>query len=144
MVRRADEADIDAILHIWLKTSIAAHHFIDASYWKNKIEDMRNIYLPSGDTYVYENPDNKDISGFICIVDNTLAAIFVLPEKQGKGIGKQLLNYIKRFKNKLSLTVYAKNILSIEFYKNQGFTITGKSIDAHTGEEEYIMTYSVI
>lgn len=144
MVRRADEADIDAILHIWLKTSIAAHHFIDASYWESKIDDMRNIYLPSGDTYVYENPDNKDISGFICIVDNTLAAIFVLPEKQGKGIGKELLNYIKRFKNKLSLTVYAKNILSIEFYKNQGFTITGKSIDAHTGEEEYIMTYSVI
>ena len=47
--------------------------------------------------------------------DNYIAGIFVKEAAQSKGIGKQLLNYVKELKSVLSLNVYQKNIRAISF-----------------------------
>ncbi len=31
-----------------------AHDFVKSEFWKSKVDDMREIYIPSGETYVYE------------------------------------------------------------------------------------------
>ena len=61
--------------------------------------------------------------------NNLLKTIYVLPEFQGKGIGKMLWQEAKRFcdQNKdiiLQVATYNKN--TIEFYKKLGFIDTGK------------------
>mgnify|MGYP000891905129 CR=1 FL=1 len=84
MIRRFEISDTEAIIKIWLDASIIAHNFMDANYWRGKADDMRNIYLPSATTYVYE--DSRKILGFIAMVDNYIAAVFVLPNYKGKAL----------------------------------------------------------
>lgn len=137
MIRVFEETDLDKIVQIWLDASIIAHDFIPSTYWKEKAEDMKNLYLPASKTFVYQN--DTVILGFISMVDNYIAAIFVNPESQGQGIGKQLIEYIKKQHTLITLGVYSKNIRSIDFYKRQGFVITNEKIEENTGEFETLM-----
>ncbi len=75
MIRKFQQPDIDQIIDIWLEASIEAHDFISSEFWKSKVKDMREVYIPSGETYVYE--ENGKIKGFASLFNDTLAAIFV-------------------------------------------------------------------
>lgn len=94
---------------------------------------MRNTY----ETVVAK--DEGKIVGFISLVDNVLAAIFVLPDYQGKGIGLKLLKNAFERRDSLLLTVYEKNTAARRFYHNHKFMESGKSVDEHTGEVEVLM-----
>ncbi len=54
MIRKFQQSDIDQVISIWLEASIKAHDFVNSEFWKSKVKDMREIYIPSGETYVYE------------------------------------------------------------------------------------------
>ncbi|CAQ83811.1 N-acetyltransferase [Photorhabdus asymbiotica] len=139
MIRPFNTQDMDSILHIWLSASLIAHKFIDADFWKSKVDDMRNIYIPLSENYVYEKQGS--VIGFFSLYENSIAAIFVAPSEQGKGIGKQLINYAKNLRNKLELEVYCQNTNSINFYLNCGFTEKEKIIDKNTGYPSLLMEY---
>ena len=59
MIRSYNSQDADRVIRIWLEASILAHHFIPAMYWIGKQDDMRNIYLPASNTYVFEDENIK-------------------------------------------------------------------------------------
>ena len=96
-------------------------------------------YIPASDTYVFT--EDEIIKGFFSLQGNTLSAMFVSPDFQGKGIGKQLMNKAKSLRNKLLLTVYRENPKSINFYKKCGFGIIKEKVDDHTGHLEILMEY---
>lgn len=77
MIRPFNTQDMDTILDIWLSASLIAHNFIDADFWKSKTDDMRNIYIPSSETYVFE--EQSFVKGFLSLYENRIAAIFVSP-----------------------------------------------------------------
>ncbi len=133
---------MDAIIKIWLDASVIAHDFIDSSYWRSKTDDMRNIYLPSAETHIYES--SGKILGFISMIGNFIAAVFVSPESQGQGIGKQLIDFAKARYRIIELAVYIENENSVEFYLKQGFKVVRESIEEHTGHAELIMVYDGI
>lgn len=139
MIRNFEQQDLDQVVRIWLEGSLIAHNFIPEDYWKGKSEEMREIYLPSSKTFVYEN---AELLGFISMKDNYIAALFVDPKEQGKGIGKQILNFVKCLYPSLELNVYAENLNSVEFYKKQGFVILEENIEEDTGHKEYKMRYT--
>lgn len=128
---------MEAVLKIWLEASIAAHDFIERGFWEAKVAEMRDVYLPSADTYVYEV--DGAVKGFVSLCDDTIAAIFVAPGAQGKGIGKQLIAKAKQLRRNLNLTVYKANQNSVEFYTRCGFVVEGEQIDEHTGQTELKM-----
>ncbi len=139
MIRKFRESDMAQVLKIWLDASIEAHDFVEHGFWESKVDDMENIYLPAGENYVYE--ENGKIKGFFSLVDETLAAIFVDPASQGCGIGKTLIAKAKKLRSSLKLSVYKKNIKSVNFYINHGFVIVKEQIDKHTGEAEILMSW---
>lgn len=139
MIRKYRQSDLDRVIDIWLKASIKAHDFVEKGFWKSKVKDMREIYIPSGETYVYDQ--EGQIKGFVSLVKDTLAAIFVSPDYQGTGIGKQLLAKAKEVRNNLNLCVYKENHQSIEFYKKNGFKIELEQIDEQTGHSELVMVF---
>ncbi len=137
MIRKFSGSDIDPVLDIWLSASIKAHDFVEASFWESQVENMRNIYIPASETYVFES-DSK-VVGFYSLYENNLAAIFVHPEFQGKGIGRQLISHAKKQKVSLTLSVYKENEDSYQFYLSQGFTVISEQTDELTGHQEYTM-----
>lgn len=140
MIRKFQQSDMDQVINIWLEASLKAHNFVKNEFWKSKVKDMRENYIPSGETYVYD--EEGTIKGFVCLFKDTIAAIFVSPNYQGKGIGKQLMTKSKEIRENLNLTVYKKNHKSIEFYKKCGFIIKLEQIDEHTGHPELLMVFS--
>lgn len=139
MIRKNTEDDLDKILDIWLNASIKAHDFVAAEFWQSQLENMRNIYLPAAETYVYEM--ESGVVGFYALHQDNLAAIFVAPECQGQGIGKQLLDHAKTRRRVLTLTVYKENQASCQFYLSQGFSVLNEQLDDHTGQPEYVMRW---
>ncbi len=65
---------------------------------------------------VYLAVKGKAVLGFIALVNNNLAAIFMEPTMQGEGVGSLLLDYSKSIQNVLWLKVYEKNNGAIQFY----------------------------
>ena len=140
MIRAYKSSDITKILEIWLEASIEAHDFIDSKFWKSKVDEMRDVYIPSAETYVYE--EKGIVKGFVSLSNNILAAIFVSPKDQGKGIGMQLMQKVKDIRNNLSLTVYKENKRSINFYIKCGFSVVQEQTDSNTGHQEFVMTFN--
>jgi putative acetyltransferase len=138
MIRKFKTSDLVDIMKIWLESNIMAHDFINESYWKENYEMVKEI-LPKATLFVYE--DSGNIQGFVGLVDNYIAGIFVEKEKQSKGIGKSLLNYIKEKYPSLSLKVYKNNIRAVKFYKRENFVIREEEIDENTKEVEYVMDW---
>ncbi|OPY68017.1 MAG: putative N-acetyltransferase YjaB [Syntrophorhabdus sp. PtaU1.Bin050] len=140
MIRAFEAADMNDILNIWLEASIKAHGFVGEEFWESRIDDMRETYIPASDTYVFS--ENGMVKGFLSLHENTLAALFVSPKAQGKGIGRQLMDRAKMLRRKLTLSVYHENPKSIQFYRKCGFTIIKERVDEHTGHIEILMEYN--
>lgn len=140
MVRAFKQSDMEAILKIWLTASYRAHDFIEREFWDSKVDDMRDIYLPGSESYVYER--DGELCGFFSLAENCLAAIFVDPALQRQGIGKKLIAKAQSLREHLDLTVYKKNSASISFYETVGFERVKEQIDEATGQAELLMSWS--
>lgn len=139
MIRKFKPEDLDKVMNIWLTINIQAHDFISKDYWINHFEMVQEI-LPTAEVYVYEEGELK---GFIGVTDGYIAGLFVLATEQSKGIGKQLLDFVKTQYNQLILAVYEKNIRAICFYQKQDFVMTHTSVEAATNEVELHMTWEI-
>ena len=93
MIRPYRPDDLETLLSIWLEASSRAHDFVARSFWEARLDDMRNLYLPAAQTWVYER--DGTLVGFVSLLDDILAAIFVAPAEQGAGIGSALLEHAK-------------------------------------------------
>ena len=139
MIRRIEPEEINDVLIVWINASIQAHSFIDEEFWKSKMVDMRETYIPNSETYIYK--ENEIIKGFFSLQGNTLAAMFVSIEFQSNGIGRKMMEKAKTLRKFLELTVYKENQKGIAFYKNCGFKIIKEKVDIHTGHIEILMNY---
>lgn len=138
-VRRAGPEDYPLLCSVWLEASIAAHDFVEPEFWKSKAADMRDIYLPASETWLIEK--NGIPVGFFSLVDNVLAALFVDPSEQGRGIGSSLIEKARKIRPALELTVYKDNLRAVSFYEMHGFSITEERRDSHTSHQEYVMKW---
>lgn len=140
IIRKMRKDDIDVVVDIWYKASIQAHSFIPKKYWEDNKNLMKYKYLPISEVYLAVK--DKAVLGFIALVSDNLAAIFVEPKLQGEGIGSLLLDYAKSIRNVLWLKVYVKNKRAVHFYKKKGFKVKSKSTDSDTGEKELVLQWN--
>lgn len=138
MIREFSEEDLDSVLKIWLSASVEAHDFVEPLFWHQRVDDMRNKYLPNSDTFVYERAGR--VLGFYSLVNSNLAALFVDPQAQGDGIGMRLITDAREKSQALSLSVYKHNCRAIGFYHRCGFSIVDESFDPHTGHIQLTMS----
>ncbi len=138
MIREFKETDIDSVMTLWLQANTTAHGFIKEEYWEKNFPSVKEI-LPQSKVFVFE--EQGEIKGFVGLMGNYIAGIFVSPSDQSRGIGKELLKYIKGKRGELSLHVYEKNDRAVSFYKGEGFSIFAHRLDDKTGEIEIEMTW---
>lgn len=138
MIRKFEINELETVMEIWLNTNIKAHDFIHTSYWQGNYDLVKEM-LPDATIFVYE--DNKQIQGFIGLMDNYIAGIFINSNSQSKGIGRALLNYVKENRSQLLLQVYKKNVRAVNFYLRQDFVVSKEQIDENTDEIELVMNW---
>jgi len=140
MIKKYNQNDLSIIMEIWLNTNIQAHDFIPEEYWISNYKLVQEMILQS-EIYVYKDVSSNRIDGFIGLTDNYIAGIFVRDIAQSKGIGKQLLDYVKSFKSYLTLNVYKKNKRAIQFYQREKFLIVSENYDVIVNENELSMIW---
>lgn len=139
MIRKFEKKDLENVAQLWLETNISAHPFIDEYYWRNNFKDVKSMF---SDAELYVSDHDGEINCFIGMNGSYIAVIFVSQQSQGKGIGKQLLDYVKNIKETLQLSVYENNERAVSFYIREGFKIQSSLIDADTLEKEYAMMWN--
>ena len=138
MIRKFENKDLDQVMSIWLQVNMESHSFIEADYWKNNYEMVREM-IPKAEVLVSE--ENGQIRGFIGLIDTYIAGIFVRAAEQSKGVGTGLLHTVMKSRDNLRLNVYKKNMRAVSFYQHYGFQIINQGIDESTSEEEYTMEW---
>ena len=119
MIRKREDKDNDEIMNVWYQASSLAHPFLDADFIEKTKKDLRDIYIPNTETWVYE--DNDSVIGFISMSGNEIGGLFVLPNRHCKGIGTQLVNFVKELHAELEVEVFEKNSIGRAFYEKYGF-----------------------
>jgi putative acetyltransferase len=133
MIRKHKPNDLEDILNIWSKASTLAHPFLETSFVEKVKCDMRNLYIPNSETWVYE--ENNIAIGFISMIENEIGGLFVLPDYHSKGIGTKLVNYIQECHNELEVEVFEKNHIGKAFYNKLGFKQINKFFHAESNTE---------
>ena len=131
--------DLDKVVALWCQASIDCHDFVPARFWQEACAEMRDVYLPQADTWVMV--ENDSIFGFISTLEHHIAALFVKPEYQNRGIGAALLAHVLQGSDVATLDAYAANTRALRFYERHGFRVTGEGTDEATGALEYFMEY---
>ena len=90
MIRRMGKGDLDAVAAIWLDANREAHDFIPAAYWLGHFAEVRTA-LARAEVWVFETEARAEISGFIGLLGDYIAGIFVRREARSGGVGRQLL-----------------------------------------------------
>ncbi len=134
--------EMDEVMKLWLDTNVETHDYIPASYWQEKEESVRDA-MKDAEVYVLSDRTNEgeNVLGFIGLNESGISGFFVDRYFRSRGIGKQLLDYVKEQHDELSLHVYEKNTRAIRFYEREGFTVTGHGTDEATGEPQLTMEW---
>jgi putative acetyltransferase len=142
MIRTYKETDLDSLMIIWQQASVLAHPFLDDEFVKKVTKDMREIYLPNPDAKTYVYVKSKEILGFISMIENEIAGLFVNPEHHSKGIGSALVNYIKDNYDSLEVEVFKNNKIGRAFYDKYGFKKVTEHIFEQANQEVLRLRYS--
>lgn len=139
MIRKFENSDTAEVMQLWLNGNLDAHPFIEKEYWQANFQEVEKQLLDA-EVFVYEQDDQ--IKGFIGLMGNYIAGIFVDRNSRSTGIGQKLLDYVKDRHEALLLEVYQKNQRAIDFYRRQGFIISSEQVDEEADEIDLTMTWS--
>ena len=77
------------------------------------------MLLPKADTWVYEQ--EGIVVGFISLIGNEVAALFVQPAFHGTGTGRALVDKARELHSDLEVEVFEVNSIGLQFYLKYGF-----------------------
>ena len=137
-IRKANEANINRVMDIWLRANLEAHNFVDPNYWKNNFAMVKQE-IQSADVFVVE--EKNKIVGFAGLKEDYLAGIFFDQKVRHQGLGTELLNYLKQRYSQLILDVYQKNLAAVNFYQKNGFKIIQEKEYQNQNLNEYQMMW---
>ena len=130
MIRKYQRKDTDAIVSVWYQSSSLAHPFLEAAFMEKEKRNVREMYLPNTETWVFEK--EGAVVGFISMMGNEVGAIFVRPNFHGQGIGRALMDTVAKLHPTLEVEVFERNKLGRAFYDKYGFEIVKNHIHEET------------
>ncbi|RED51293.1 putative acetyltransferase [Aestuariispira insulae] len=129
MIRKYRTTDTDAIVRAYYNASKLAHPFLTEEFLQKVMCDIPELYLPNTETWIAE--EEGAVAGFLSLMGNEVAALFLEPDYHGKGIGRALMDKAVLEKGDLEVVVFKENAIGRAFYDRYGF----KKIDEFPFEE---------
>ncbi|PWC12319.1 N-acetyltransferase [Brenneria roseae subsp. americana] len=141
MIRAYREQDLASLMSLWLESTTLAHPFINEEYWRESAGQVRDVYIPQSQTWVYE--EQEQIIGFISVLDACfIGALFVEQRFHGKHIGAALIRHVRQYFPLLLLEVYQRNERACAFYRKQGFVVAAEHFNHETQATTLIMQWA--
>ena len=134
MIRPYADDDRDELLEVWYEASVVAHSFLTDEFFATERQQIAELWLSIAETLVYET-DGR-VLGFLALVGNEVGAIFVLPEHQGRGIGRALMDHARSSRPFLELDVFEANTVGRRFYDAYGFEFVDRHVHEATGQPQ--------
>ena len=139
MLKQFDKKDIDVIMKIWKDNNQKFQTFVTNDYWSKKYISTRNQFLEDN-LYVYTEAAN--ILAFVAINNNNeITNIQVVPRIQREGIGRLLVENLKKNRSCITAKIYEKNTDAILFFKAIGFKKYAEETDEEINENCYLMKW---
>ena len=132
MIRKYEDEDMDAVVSSWRVATELAHPFLIKDFLDSEAIALREIYLPATETWVTE-VDGK-VVGFIALMGNEIAALFLVPSFHGRGLGNAMVDKAVKEKGALRVEVFEQNPIGRRFYDAYGFQKTGEYVFERTGD----------
>ncbi len=130
------------LVEVWEASVRSTHHFLtekDIQFFKPLV---RNKYIPVVELYIIRNKQNR-IAAFMGLSDELIEMLFVHPEEQGKGYGKQLIGFAIYNRQIFNVDVNEQNEKATSFYLNKGFNIAGRDETDPSGKPFPILHLSL-
>ncbi|MCS3529800.1 GNAT family N-acetyltransferase [Chryseobacterium sp. JUb7] len=140
-IRIATSEDYPRIMEIWESAVKATHDFLakdDFDYFK---EIIPRDYLPNLEVYLIS--DNNNLQGFASVAEGNLEMLFIHNDARGKGLGKELYQFMKEKTNLIKVDVNEQNPQAIGFYEKLGFKQVGRSEKDGSGKNYPIIHMSL-
>lgn len=131
MIREYKPDDIEQLLDVWYRASKVAHPFLTEEFLESEKIQIQYMYIDQTETWIYET--GKKLIGFVAMIENDVAALFVDPDEHRKGIGRLLLDHVINNRNLLTVDVFKENRIGINFYKKYGFEFVKEKMHIETG-----------
>lgn len=133
MIQQPTSQDYDELLTVWEASMRSSHHFLteeDIRFFKPLIREQ---YFQAVTLYIIRNQEEK-IAAFMGLSDELVEMLFVRPDEQGKGYGKQLMEYALHEKGICKVDVNEQNKQAYRFYQRLGFQVIGRDETDSTGK----------
>ena len=137
MIRRYADSDLDAVLDVWYRASLIAHSFLPDEFFDTERRLLADEWLPQSETWVAEVGDT--VVGFLSLVGPEVGGLFVDPDLQRQGVGRNLMEHARRLRSGLELGVFEENTQARAFSKKCGFIDVGRVFNADAGHVEIRM-----
>ncbi len=140
MIRDYRESDVEGVLDVWYRASQVAHPFLSEDFLDRERERIRSQHMPMARSWVFE--EDGRVVGFIALLGSEVGAVFVDPNRHGRGIGTALVDVASELHETLELEVFEANTLGRAFYARYGFVPVGRHVHAETGQPALRLRYS--
>ena len=125
MITQPTPQDYDELLSLWEASVRSTHHFVteeDIQFYKPLVREQ---YLPAVELFIIRNHEGQ-IAAFMGLNRKLVEMLFVHPDEQGKGHGKQLMTHALHEKQIYKVDVNEQNGQAHQFYLHLGFKVIGR------------------
>lgn len=140
MIRLMRKSETYDVMDLWLRTSNYSNSFVEAEFWATHYDYVKQKYIDRKDTFVYTY-DGKIVGFTVVGADNEIGGLFVDPEFQNRGIGRELIDFLKSAYPMLRADVYARNRKAFHFSVSLGFVVYGAMRHGANNEVMYNMIW---
>ena len=124
--------EYDKLLLLWEASVRSTHHFLtetDILFYKELVP----LYFPAVEIYIIRNRQ-EGIAAFMGLSDDLIEMLFVHPDEQGKGLGKELIQFAIQEKHIHKVDVNEQNTAALHFYRHIGFQVIGRDETDSSGK----------
>jgi GNAT superfamily N-acetyltransferase len=142
VVRRASEADSEAVAEVWLRSFDAALPTVRRAHSDDEVRAwFRNVVVPYKQTWVAVA--GTEVVGLLVLSDGWVDQLYLDPAWRGRGIGDRLIATAKqRYPDGLQLWTFQVNGPARRFYERHGFVEVERTDGRDNEEREPDVRYS--
>lgn len=124
--------DYHEITAVWKESVLITHGFLEEKDFRVLERDLPVIFLPSlRELWLCRN--GKHLAGFCGNNGSEVEMLFIRPCYMRKGLGKLLLEHVRKLHGPLQLAVNEQNENALAFYLHCGFEVAGRSAQDSQG-----------